>query len=269
MMFRQILHQNFGKSYISDNLLFANIAYEPWQIEHALRILPHACFSSHALRATSLPNALNESLVAIAFVRDPVKHAISGYFDLRSRVAGPQHPTTHMGLSELTDLWAESGFSREYAYTFSQLRWLYPDTEDPIKKMSADQRSGRLLLFPSDRMNDCLICLETLFPKHFSDCSYAYNQNVSKKDQELSPETLSKVGQLPWITQDRELYNFASQHIDSLLLQLFPVKANLTAAREDFARRCLTRREARPLSGSKKPLSKRLRSAARIILKGK
>jgi hypothetical protein len=117
-------------------------------------------------------------------------------------------------------------------------------------------------------MNDCLIYLEKLFPNYFADCSYAGRQNVSKKDQELTPETLSKVNQLPWITQDRELYAFASQHFDASLEQLFPDKANLTAAREDFAKRCLVRREVRPQLKRKQPLAKRIRSAARIILRG-
>jgi len=267
-MFTQVLRQNFQRNLISDYLIYADIVYEPWQIEDAFRILPHTCFSSHALRATSLPGTVGNSTVAIAFVRDPVNHAISGYFDLRSRVAGPQHPTTRVGLSELTDLWEKSGFEREYAYTFSQLQWLYPNTEEPIRKMSAHHGLGRLLLFPTSRMNDCLLYLENLYPDQFTDCSYASRQNVSKKDQELTPETLTKINQLPWMKLDRELYDFACQNFDASLQQLFPDEVNLSAAREDFAQRCLARRELKPQQQRKQPLVKRLRSAARIIIKG-
>ena len=130
------------------------------------------------------------------------------------------------------------------------------------------QDFGAYHLFPTERFDDALICLEKLYPEDFRDCSYGARSNKSKKDQEVTPEDIGKIEQLPWIAKDRALHAFAHSQIEDLLGKLFPDEINLTVAREDFAERCLMRREVRPQLKRKQPLAKRIPSAARIILRG-
>ncbi|MFO7606139.1 MAG: sulfotransferase family 2 domain-containing protein [Desulfurivibrionaceae bacterium] len=237
-MLNKILRNNFGKNLYHDNLFYADISYEPWHIEEAFKILPHRCFSSHALRGTSLPSNAKDQFVSISIVRDPKQQAISCYFDLRNRVASPHHYTKTMSITELTNAWEKTGFKREFAYAVPQLRWLYPDTNNAMKKVNKDINDLRLLLFPQDRFNDAMICLEKMFSQSFHDCSYGRKANVSTRDYELTEEDKTAVERLPWLSDDDELVAASHEFIDGLTRDLFPSKSSLETAREDFRKRC-------------------------------
>ncbi len=237
-MINEILRKNFPNRFYQDNLLYADIAYEPWHIKDAMRILPHTCFSSHALRASSIQDTLPYPNIAISFVRDPRKLAVSCYFDLKNRVAGEQHPVQNMALCELTEKWKATGFKQEYAFAVPQLKWLYPNKEQPLEQLTSDIAQNRLLLFPTDRFDEAMICLEKLFPNHFKDCSYGKRANVSQKDTELTSQDLDSLEEFPWISDDDQLVQQANMFLDKLINEIWPTKEQFQEAQLDFKNRC-------------------------------
>jgi hypothetical protein len=237
-MFTSILRRNFGGAFLRDNLFYADIRYEPRHVQDAFLVLSHRCFASHALRATSYPTEVLDPVVAMSFIRSPVEHAVSGYFDLRNRVAGPHHPVTQMSLSELTENWRASGFGKEYAYTFSQFEWLYPQVADKRSRLETDLAAGRLLLFPTLFLDDALIYLETAFGEDFRDCSYGVRENVSTKDHDLSAADIESVESLPWIEENRWLFDRASEFLHDSLLGALGSEAAIEDSRRHFENRC-------------------------------
>lgn len=238
-MMSTILSNNFGKIFYQDNLVYADISYEPQQTETIFELMPHRCFSSHALRATSLPLESKYPFISISMVRDPRQLAVSCYFDMRNRVAGEQHLIKSTRLGELIRLWRESDFERrDLACSVPQLRWLYPGVANGLEKMEKDIERNRLLLFPVHRFDDAMVCLEQLFPKQFHDCSYSKKENASFRDHELSEEDLEAVSQLPWLSEDYKLLEAANRFLDRQLEDIFPSDTQYKAAKDDFMNRC-------------------------------
>lgn len=128
--------------------------------------------------------------------------------------------------------------------------------------------SGRYHLFPSERFDDAMICLEALYPDDFGDCSYGARSNESKKDQDVTPETMERVEQLPWIQKDRELNAYSHRYLDKLVSQLFPEEGQIEEARRDFRRRCDDRKPMEEVIPKVLTLKSRLRRAAKFIVKG-
>jgi hypothetical protein len=263
-MFSDILRRNFGHRFFRDNQAYANIAYEPWHLEDALRIRPHQCFASHIIRATSLPSNAEHDYVAMAFVRSPVQHALSGYFDLRGRVARQGHPTTEFSIAELTDKWRSSGFAREFAYTFSQFEWLYPKVENKGDRLEADLAAGRLLLFTTEAFNDALIYLEQRFPEDFTDCAYPAKLNMAARDYVPTDDDIAAVSSLPWISENLALHQRASAFTSKLADEV-----DMEIERRRFLSRCngnqMLASSARP---NRLSLKNRIRRAASVLTNG-
>jgi len=244
-MFSDIMSSNFGKEFTRDNIFHADIAYEPWHIQDAFKIYSYRCFSSHALRATSLPQETIYPFVGISMVRDPKSLAASCYFDMRNRVSGPHHPTQNMTVQQLTKAWRDTGFKSDYAYSVPQLKWLYPNVDSAIERVHCDIEAGRLLLFPQDRFDESMVCLERLFSQSFCDCSYGAKSNVSLKDHTLSAQDIASIESLPWISEDEKLLSIAHDFLDDLIKAVFAVENEFETSKKQFLLRCGMKTEAR------------------------
>ncbi|XOV91170.1 MAG: sulfotransferase family 2 domain-containing protein [Bacteroidota bacterium] len=235
-MINSILESNFRGDFFQDKLFYADIYYQPTQIEDAIRTVRYKCLSSHALRAISVPPK-RDDIIAFTFVRDPRELAISCYFDLRNRVSGQQHVSQKYEIDELTEKWKQGGFGLDYAYTVNQLRWLYPNVENRQDRLTNDISNGKFYLFPNSRFDHALVCLEKMFPAYFPDLSYTKRKNVSVKDYEVEERHRDAVDQLPWIESDTQLAKYSEQYLDGLISKLFPYPKDFEAYLENFYER--------------------------------
>lgn len=236
-MMSSILRANFKKKFHQDHLVYADIYYEPWQVIDTFRIVPYQCIASHALRAISLPDVVDD-VIAFAFVRNPIELAISCYFDLRNRVSGSQHPTQHMEMDELTKQWKSSGFNQEFAYSVSQINWLYPNITNKLGQLEKDLKLKRIHLFPSEKFDETMVCLEQIYPQYFSDCSYGIRSNVSVKDIDVEERHLNSINSLPWIQDDLELWRAGQSYLSQLQNDIFSSVDEQKKALENYRLRC-------------------------------
>jgi hypothetical protein len=153
-------------------------------------------------------------------------------------VSGAQHPTQNMLIEEQTQKWKEAGFKQEYAYSVSQLNWLYPTAQDKVSQLKNDLAYKRLHLFPTHRFDEAMVCLEKLYPDHFTDCSYSGKKNTSKHDYSLDERSLAAVGTLPWIEEDGILLDKSNKYLDQLISEVFPTNKEKDQAMVDFKKRC-------------------------------
>lgn len=268
-MFWDILEQNFKGLMKADYPSPSFEYFAPEGIEWALRQYRYTCYTSHAIRLSSIPVLSNHQMVACSFVRDPVKRILSSYFYCRMiPETGSWHPSKTMYLNEFLDAMLNDPEYTRLPLDISQEAYIRGSQPSRSLESIVKQDFGKYHLFPTERFDDALICLEKLYPDEFRDCSYGERSNTSKKDQEVTTEDLDKIEQLPWIAKDRALHAFAHEQINSLMEELFPDEVSVAAAREDFAERCKSKREAKPDFQNKAPISRRIRSAVQTIFKG-
>mgnify|MGYP001053220488 CR=1 FL=1 len=245
--FNAVLRRTFGESFLQDRLLCGAVSYQPEHVRQAALVKPQRAFASHALRASSVPTTddqrnFNICLIPISFCRDPIEKAISGYFDLRNRVAGPQHAALHMSIAEIVAEWAKRDFdSLEFGISRSQTQWYFPQSRHAMADIERDIGEDRLLLLPSCRMDEALVCLERAYPQLLPDLSYGRRQNVSTKDHALDENDLAAITQLPWIDEDRGLLDLANQLLARKQNELFGSTTAFDEHLLDFQHRCRQR----------------------------
>lgn len=192
--FNAILRRRFGRGFGEDWLLCGTVDYRTEHVIQAISVMRQSAFASHALRVSSIPaqealDPLGVSVLPISFCRDPIERAISGYFDLRHRVGGPQHAATQMGIAEVIAQARSSDFrDMRFSISRSQRQWYFPGRPDAMSAIQAATRSDKLWLFPSHRVDEALVCLEKEFPYLFPDCSYGSRKNVSRRDYDPTSE---------------------------------------------------------------------------------
>lgn len=246
--FNAILRRCFGRGFGEDWLLCGNVDYRAEHVIHAVSVMRQSAFSSHALRASSVPSQealdpLDVAVLPISFCRDPIEKAISGYFDLRHRVGGPQHAATQMGIAEVIAQARTSDFrDTRFSISRSQTQWYFPGQPDAMAAIQAAIASRMLWLFPSHRVDEALICLEKEFPDLFPDCSYGLRKNVSPRDYDPSSEDRTALSTLPWIEQDRDLVALAELSLEGRIERLFPDSGTYQKHMKDFRGRCDVRR---------------------------
>lgn len=280
-MFWDLLKRNFGGNLKADYPSPGYHFFPPSAVEWSLRQFRYTCYTSHNYRLSSLPALDDHEIVAISFTRDPVSKFLSNYFYSRQRPeTGPWYPSKHLDLTEfLRRLLDEPEFSR-LPLDVSQAEFLRGDLPAGPLPALLEQPFGPVHLFPAERFDDALICLERLYPTDFTDCSYGERANTSHRDQTVTQQHLDMIERLPWIAADRDLNRFSHECLDECLAGAFGGDGELEAAREDFTRRCRERSsaaaEARgkphaasPASGIKKGLKQRVRLAARMLFTGR
>ena len=239
----EVLANNFGERLFRGNAFFANIAYAPWMIEYGFRLKRVQALACHHARATSIPENSDLKYVAFFFFFDPVDIVPSVYFDLRGRIANASHAVSRSTLKASLRDWLDSGLDPMKAVGYSQVEWLFAGEGNITDVSFALGRYARQLhLFPTERFDDAMICLERLYPDHLVDCSYGTRANVSTKDQEMDREVKEMIESLPWMGKDRELHLLAEKELETTLGRIFPREGELEEAREHYERRCLKKR---------------------------
>jgi hypothetical protein len=267
--FREILQNNFGKNLKSDYPAPSYYYFSREAVEWALRMYCYTCYTSHNYRLSSIPKLADHKIYAISFTRDPIDRVVSSYFHARELITtGHWHPAKKMLLKDFLDrLLNDRSFNRLPLYV-SQEEFVCGDLHVGQPSDIIQQPFGVAHLFPLERFDDAMICLEALYPVYFKDCSYAVCLNKSFRDQKIDTEIIKMIERLPWIERDRELHRFSRQYLDRLLEELFPGKETLERARSDFRKRCEDRKEAFGKTTAKMPIEKRLKRAARILIRG-
>jgi hypothetical protein len=267
--FREILQNNFGKNLKSDYPAPSYYYFSREAVEWALRMYCYTCYTSHNYRLSSIPKLADHKIYAISFTRDPIDRVVSSYFHARELITtGHWHPAKKMLLKDFLDrLLNDRSFNRLPLYV-SQEEFICGDLHMGQPSDIIKQPFGVFHLFPLERFDDAMICLEALYPVYFKDCSYAVRLNKSFRDQKIDTEIIKMIERLPWIERDRELHRFSRQYLDRLLEELFPGKETLERARSDFRKRCEDRKEAFGKTTAKMPIEKRLKRAARILIRG-
>ena len=242
-------------------------------IEEVIYQWDSRCFTAHNYSLSNIPFDQFGNLKAFSFVRDPIEKAISSYFFLKGRSSGTEWDLCHkFSIDYLVSNYSNSLLERPWLFDCSQIDFIVGNQKSNIDTVVSFTDSGVFHLFPLERFDDAMICLEKLYPEDFLDCSFGTKSNISTKDQEVTEKDIELIGQLPWIEQDRKLHEFSFQYVDGLLAKLFPSKADLELARSDFKDRCAVKlkmtESQRKAHKVKLPFASRVKTAARIILKG-
>ncbi|XOV91169.1 MAG: hypothetical protein ACFHWX_13260 [Bacteroidota bacterium] len=246
--------------------------YSQDQMGKILYLWRSDCFTAHNYSISNLPFERYPNLRAFSFVRSPVEKVISSYYFLRGRRATPDwHLSRRMMLKDILSTY-QDGYSDPLLFDGPQTDFIIGDSKSTLELVEKYIEAKQFHLFPMERFDDAMICLEKLYPQDFKDCSYGNRSNVSKRDQEVTDEIISRIEQLPWIEKDRNLHELSIQYLDSLIVELFPDKQDLEKARSDFQLRCEAKKASleNKKSATIKKLSftQRVKSAGRILLKG-
>ncbi|MFO7606140.1 MAG: hypothetical protein R6W72_07570 [Desulfurivibrionaceae bacterium] len=263
-----ILKINFGKDLKNAYTPTSYEYFRPESVEWLLRQYRFRCYTSHGYRLSSLPTIPGHELIAFSFIRDPVNKFLSSYFYCRGiPETGEWHPSKQLFLPEFLDrLINDPEFSR-LPLDVSQEEFIRGSLKPLPFKDLLKLDFGTFHIFPTERFDDAMLCLEALYPEDFRDCSYGKRANASKKDQEVTSQDIEMIERLPWIEKDRELHKFAFEYLDNLLKTIYMSDDALEQARNDFKFRCEMKKKKEMKEGSTRlPLMKRIKSAARILL---
>lgn len=228
------------------------------------------CFTAHHYCLNNLPQDNFPNLRAMSFVREPVQKVISSYFFLRGRRLAPKwHFTKRLTLMDCLNSNVDI-LSNQILFDSSQVDFISGVQNKGLELIRTRIKENKFHLFPMERFDDAMICLEKLYPEDFTDCSYGKRSNVSNKDQQVTEKDLEMIKQLPWIEKDRKLHQLSFTYIDQLMNELFLDADDLERARDDFKRRCHLRLEIKKVTKKKTaiPFVQRIKRAAKIILKG-
>ena len=272
----KILEANFGGRLGADYALGGHPGkYSQAQMAEVLYQWDLDCFTAHNYSLPAIPFESLPNIHAFSFVRDPVAKAISSYFYLRNQSQlSPWHVCKKKKLTELLQENQGDIIGNLMLFDCSQVDFLMAGIAD-LNSVIEYSRNYNYHLLPTERFDDSLICLEKLYPAHFRDCSYGERSNTSPRDQKVTSEDLKLIERLPWIGKDRNLHKFSIAYLDELIESCFVSEDEFAAARTDFRKRC-DEKSSTSLSGNMKadgktsamPMGRRLKSAARIILRG-
>ena len=272
-MFRSIVSNNFEELAAIENPLMSMQNYTAQQIERLFYLYPYRFYQGHVFRLKESLKTRIPNLVLIAFVREPISKALSSYYYLRQRdLTNPNHPTKHKSFCELVDFFSKKSTCDSFDLDSSQLDWLVGKKNAKLDIVEEAVTNGKLLLFPTEKFDSACVVLEALFPNDFRDCSYHTKINTSKRPAEPPEEETTAAGRLPWIERDQKLHNYAQASLDELIAVAFKSPQDYEQALANFQKRCIAPppndNAINSKGGGDLSLLKRLRAAARVIIKG-
>ncbi len=203
----------------------------------------YKCFSAHNYALDVIPFTRFKNLRAFSFVRDPVRKMVSCYQFLKSRphISG-WHITKAHDMGYIADSVKSTLLRNPMFFDCSQTDFIMGHEGAGLAEIQDYMERGVFHLFPMERFDDALLCMERLYPDGFSDCSYAKRENTAKS-RWVPDDALSKrLELLPWVKADKALHRHAEVYLDRLLGDLYPSHELLTTARSEFKKRCAARR---------------------------
>jgi len=234
---RQLMNRNFGKGYYNSNSLLETKQYTRDDVSEIVRCHPWVeCFSDHKLSLDLPYDSCHADVRALCYVRQPTERFISRYF-------------FHRHFEEVNCLAQRMSF-RDFAEAELVNRECHPQTNSQIYFLSGGRTfedlsfieevlgTGQVFLFPIERFDESCICLEQLFPAHFSDLSYV-PANVSKKD--VSIDRSDRDFAARHLQADLPLWDLADQWLNQLLDQTFANQNDQRSSLAEFQDRCSRR----------------------------
>jgi hypothetical protein len=224
--FSSILQRNFGNTYYREEALYTAYKYPRDEVSVILNNrFTLRCLSSHRLTFDLPWTESPRPLLGITFVRDPVERALSNYFFQRGHArlnTAAKHQTVEEFL--LAKLEETKDF-QTYFLTRGQL---------DLGRIRELLERGWAHVFPLERFDDVILCLERAYPLDFRDGSYQV-LNQAERDAPLDPKLRQRL--IEGTPLDAELVALSRQHLDQLLARLFPGGQGLEEARRDLDRR--------------------------------
>lgn len=235
---RQLMKRNFGDGYYNSNSLLETKQYTMQDVYEIVRCQPWLrCLSDHKL---SLDIPLFHDLanvMAYTFVRDPVDRFVSRYF-------------YHRNNAEELCIAKDLDF-KEFAHQELVLKHVHPQTNNQVYFLNGGQsetdtsviitalRTGKAFMFPVERFDEAVICMERMFPESFRDLSYL-KANESRKDKSIGEDETKWVRD--FFGPDYELIDHANHNLDVCIERVFKDRSQLTMALEEFHYRCSLRK---------------------------
>ena len=236
---RQLMNRNFGKGYYNSVSLLESKQYSRQDVVEIAKSQPWLhCMSDHKL-SLDLPYDFKEAEIhAFAFVREPVDRYVSRYFYHRSADIECAARTAQ-DFREFVEYELVQGHVEPHVR--SQVCFLnYGRADDDLQIVENAISTGRVCLFPIERMDEACVYLEQRFPETFRDLScVAVNQ--AERTQSIADEDLALVRK--HVAADLPLYDMAGRYLDSELQRLFPDPDRLEMALRDYQARCAVRRD--------------------------
>lgn len=250
-MFWDILKQNFGAQLQADYPSPSFHCFPSSAVEWSLRQYNYRCYTSHNYRFSSLEGLSNYDITAFFFVRDPISRYLSSYFFARGlEKINPSHPSKRLCVEKYFEFLLSENKNTLTPLDVSQYAFLLGDTPNVEFKEVLRNKSFDLQIFPTERFDDAMLCLERLYPADFKDCSYYRRVNQSIWDQEVTDKVRSLILQLPLIEEDKRLHQYSLTHLDDTLSSVFPSIESLDEARSSYKARCL-QKESIPVQGKR------------------
>ncbi len=268
--FESILSSNFKDVYIYDRALF----FEQYSLDKVKALIDAQPFmraySSHKL-SLSLPfDCSDRQVMAIAFVRDPIRR-FQSHYEMHSR-RGSRNIDAAPNVARMS--------RREYirwaleegnlpGYIDGQLRYLTPECVTGTAAVEEAVAEGRLLLFPVDRFNEACVLLERRFPEWFRNCAYV-RQNAAPQRLDWSEEETEIIrGHVG--TQDDHLLALANRWLDEQMKIHAGDPESIRERLADFQDRCNRLAQPPPSPAIPPPMGvrRRLRAAAHILRHGR
>ena len=237
-LFNLILRKNFGNQFIHENPYLSTQQYSETDIRAMLNFYSFRAYAGHVFRLNNIPFDDVCNLTCISFVRDPIEKYFSFYFFQRSRIESNDKAEAKLfGLETYID-WQITNQNQlnPMMVDSGQLEWV-SGSRKMNEELESYLKSGKYLIFPSDRFLEACLVLEKKFPRSFRNCSFHSDVNVSVRDQEISNKCTEKVKMFPWIQPDMAFHRRANEMLDEMIASCFATKEDFNRALEELNRR--------------------------------
>jgi hypothetical protein len=232
---------NFGRGFRRDVMLVQSWFLSVQQIEQLLRYHDWLrCYSCHMLSGDLPYDFAGREVVGIAFVRDPVERFISSYTF--------QSGDTYRGGTaryDDFDAFIASALVRDNNPWWRNGQTFVLGGSGEARGLDTVNRrldTGRLLILPTERFDECCVLLERLYPRDFKDCSYA-RENVSRRRHDATAQQRQTIAR--YMDVDFKLIERAHAFLDSSLDRVFADARQRQCYLEQFRRRCRRKQRRR------------------------
>lgn len=238
--YHQILQRQFGRGFYRDSSLIDDV-YGRAEVEQILANCPWLqAYSSHKITLDLPFRHPQATVIAIAFVRDPVERFLSQYFYLR------HHPKAWDPAAQALDLGAylqhvEQHPELQGLRQSSQLEHLTGARGQPgLERLTSYLEHPHLHLIPVEHFDAACLYFEHAYPALLSDCSYESATNRSKIDEAPTTEQREQIERLV-DAADHDLFRIAQQRFQGQLDAEGLVGDELENRLVEFRSRCCER----------------------------